>query len=428
MVKSTESYAAVLNPFSKEGKNIVQESPSFDSLPESIIDNAVERVTWDTGSDMRVDFEEEEVREEVLSFYLMCQSVASVAYPYSNEARSVVEVVRDTIRYRLYDLFNRGREDLCLEIIDRDFRFRELDRDNGAELGSVEIPRQDIFKLRDLELERDGFDTDKRNVSDESLPQYVPKYAIRWTDLTSLIEHRQLDLTSQYIVDGWTLITPKRLWEFFADFVSSKTEDYISELYDRFSDEGSPAEVLEDVGRRISEALPEEKEYERTGGAESGELEPEAFPPCVEKILSGVQEGNRNYGIVAVLTSFLSYARISPSGKSVNRVADFVEDISVVEEDIVPLIFEAAEKCNPPLFEDQPQDKANVYYHMGFGMTTQPRLKDSGKSKWYRPPNCRKVKTEAPGLCQPDDLCSEVKNPLTYYYKKLSQVSDSGEG
>lgn len=426
MVTSTESYAAVLNPFSKEGKSLVQESPSFDSLPESIVENAVERVDWEAGSEMKVDFEEEEVRKDVLSFYLMCQSVASVSYPYSNEAQSIVEIVRDTVRYRLYDLFNRGHEDLCLEIIGRDFRFRELDRENGAELGSENIPKQDIYKLRDLELERDGFDPEKRSVSNESLPQYVPKYAIRWTDLTSLIEHRKLDLTSQYIVNGWTLITPKRLWEFFADFVSSKTEDYISDLYDRFSDEGTPADVLEEVGRRISETLPEEREYERAEGAEGGELNPKAFPPCIEKVLSGVKEGNRNYAIVALLTSFLSYARISPSGKAVNRVADFVDDISVIEEDVVPLIFEAAEKCKPPLFEDQPQDKANVYYHMGFGMTTQPRLRDSGKSKWYRPPNCRKVKTEAPGLCNPEDLCSKIKNPLTYYYKKLSEVSNSG--
>lgn len=429
MVSSTEIYSAVINPFLDEAKSLLQDSPPFEELPENIVDKAASRVTWESGSDMKVYFDDDAVREDVLSFYLMCQAVASVSYPYSSEAGVVVDSVRDTIRYRLYDLFNRGREDLCLETISQDFRFRELEGERGSgdvELGDISIPRHDIFKLRDMELERDGFDPDKQNVSNETLPQYVPKYAIRWTDLTSLIEHRKMDLTSQYIVDGWALLAPKRLWEFFADFIASEAEDYISDLYERFSDEGSPSDVLKGVGTRISENIPEQKSYDRVSSSGSEDLNQDAFPPCIKSVMSGVQEGNRNYGIVALLTSFLSYARISPSGESVNRIADYVEDISVVEEDIVPLIFEAAKNCNPPLFEDQPQDKANVYYHMGFGMTTQPRLKESGKSKWYRPPNCRKIKTESPGLCNPDELCSEVKNPLTYYFKKDAELSSSG--
>ncbi len=352
----------------------------------------------------------------------MAQAIASVSYPYSNEAQAIIESVRDTIRYRMYDLFRRGHEDLCLEVIGRSFRLRELDEDGKNELGSTQIPKEDIYRLRDLELERDGIET----VDDEILPQYLPKYAIRWTDLTSLIEHRRMDLTDQYIVEGWALITPKKLWSFFANYVGSKAEDYITDLYDRFSESGPPDEILKEVGESISENLPEEKSRAKYHDVSSRDLNSEAFPPCVEKALGGLPSGNRNYGIVVLLTSFLSYARISPSGESVNRVSDFTDDISVVEEDIVPLIFKAAERCKPPLFEDQPQDKANVYYHMGFGMTTKPRLRDSGKSKWYRPPNCRKIKTEAPALCNPDELCSNVKNPLTYYYKKLSKSSKVG--
>lgn len=416
-----ENYAAVLNPFSKEGKKLVQEAPSFDSLPERIVNLAVERINRTSGSEAKVEFDEREIKDEVLSFYLMCQAVASVSFPYSNETRTITEATRDTVRYRMYDLFRRGHEDLCLDVIGRSFRFRKLDGEGKTTLGSAEIPQQDIYKLRDLELEKDGIET----VDDEILPQYIPKYAIRWTDLSPLVEHRRMDLTKQYIVDGWMLITPKRLWSFFANYVGSEIEDYISTLYDRFSGRRTPSEVLKEVGERISDAIPEETRYREITGVERGKLRPEAFPPCVNKVLGGVGSGNRNYGIVVLLTSFLSYARVSPSGKAVNRVADFVDDISVINDDVIPLVFEAAEKCKPPFFKDQPQDKANVYYHMGFGMTTQPRLRDSGKSKWYRPPNCRKMKTEAPSLCKPDEFCSDVKNPLTYYYKKLSQSSKS---
>lgn len=420
----TEKYAAVLNPFSEEGKEIVEESPPFDSLPERIIEKSVEKVDETSGSDVRVDFDEEEVRDEVLSFYLMCQAIASVSYPYSNEVRAVVEATRKRIRYRLYDLFRRGHEDLCLEVIGRSFRYRELEREDGnAKLDQNEIPQEDLAKLRDMELEKDGIDT----VDEEILAQYFPKYAIRWTDLIPLIEHRQIDLTDQYIVNGWALITPKKLWSFFANYIEGEVEDYIDELYDKFSKDGPPSDVLEEVGERISENLPEDTKITEAAESKGGKLRQECFPPCVKKTLQGVGEGNRNYAVIVLLTSFLSYARISPSGKSVNRVADFVDDISVIEDEVVPLILEASENCRPPLFKDQPQDKANVYYHMGFGMTTQPRLRDSGKSKWYRPPNCRKIKTESPALCNPDELCSDVKNPLTYYYKKLSSSSSEEE-
>lgn len=419
---SKGDYTAVLNPFSKEGKEIAREAPPFDSIPQEIVDSAVERVEKDSGPEVRVGFDKDEIRKEVFSFYLMCQSVASVSFPYSNETRQVTESTKNTVRYRLFDLFRTGHGDLCLDVIGRYFRIQELDEDYN--LGSTSIPRRDVYKLRDLELEKDGIE----EVNDEIIPQYVPKYAVRWMDLIPLIEHRTMDLTEQYIVDGWSLLTPKKLWSFFANYVKGEMEDYISELYDKFSDKGSPSDILKTVGEKISDKVPDEPDYKRySGKTEGGKLRTESFPPCIKKGLNGVGSGNRNYGIVVLLTPFLSYARISPSGRTVNRVADFTDDISTIEEDVIPMVFEAAENCNPPLFRDQPQDKANVYYHMGFGMTTQPRLRDSGKSKWYRPPNCRKIKTEAPALCEPNDLCSEVKNPLTYYYRALSKGSKSGD-
>lgn len=424
MEMSGRDYAAVLNPFSKEGKEIVQDAPSFDSLPQEVIDLAVNRVKQRSGPKVVVAPEDEAIEREVLSFYLMCQSVAAISYPYSTETREVTNATRDTIKYRLYDLFKQGKEDSCLEVIQQSFRLKKLESGDGAKLGSIKIPREDVLKLRDLRLEEDGVEIGKQVVDDQILSKYIPRYAIRWTDLGSLIKHRRMDLTKQYIVNGWTLITPKELWEFFADRVAAELEEYISDLYDQFSVRGPPSEVLTRVGERISELMPEEVKRERFTRVSRGKLQPEHFPPCVKKALNGVGSGNRNYAIVVLLASFLSYARISPSGKVVNRIADFIDDISIVEDDIIPVIFEAAEKCNPPLFEDQPQDKPNVYYHLGFGMTTNPRLSDSGKSPWYTTPNCRKIKAEAPALCNPDETCGEIKNPLTYYYRRLAGAKE----
>lgn len=418
-------YVAVLDPFSREGKELVKASPPLDQMPQEIANRAIERVGWKSGREMIVDFDAEAVRAEVLSFYLACQGIAAVSYPYSRETRLLSEATKETIKYRMYDLFRRGHESFCLETVQRSFKFLKLEHGNGAKLGKVEIPREDYFKLRDRRLAED----DVEIVDDRTLAQYIPKYAVRWTDLALLLKHRRAELTKLYLVDGWAVITPRELWDFFANFVSAKAEEYVASVYERFSDVGAPSKLLVEVGERVASLLPPEVELrERFARAPIGRLRPEFFPPCVKKALAGVGTGLRNYAITLLLTSFLSYARVSPSGKMVSRMADFIDNISAVRDEIAPLIFEAAERCNPPLFKDQPQEKANIYYHLGFGMTTEPRLEDSGRSKWYRTPNCRKIQVATPPLCDPDELCRTIKNPLTYYYRRSFEQARLGAG
>jgi DNA primase large subunit len=417
-------YVAVLDPFSKEGKEIVKASPPLDQMPPEIANLAVERV-GKSDREMAVGFNVEAVRADVLSFYLACQGVAAVSYPYSRETRLLSEATNRTIKYRMYDLFRHGHENFCLETVQRSFNFLQLDRENGIKLGKIEIPREDYFKLRDKRLAEDGVDI----VDDRLLAQYIPKYAVRWTDLALLLKHRRVELTKLYLLNGWAVISPRELWDLFASFVSAKTEEYVSSVYERFSDGGPPSKLLVEVGERIASLLPPEVELlGRFARLPAGKLKPELFPPCIRKSLVGVGAGLRNYAITVLLTSFLSYARVSPSGKMASRMADFISDVSIVRDDIASPIFEAADRCNPPLFKDQPQEKANVYYHLGFGMTTEPRLEDSGKSKWYRTPNCRKVQMSTPPLCDPDELCRTLKNPLTYYYRRLFEQSKLSAG
>ena len=104
---------------------------------------------------------------------------------------------------------------------------------------------------------------------------------------------------------------------------------------------------------------------------------------------------------------------------------DFVNDQKILTDDILPLIYEAAERCDPPLFEDQPLEKLNVSYHLGLGLTQVPRLEDSGNSRWYVPPNCEKIQREAPGLCNPNETCKKIRNPMTYYFSLQKKEKDA---
>lgn len=420
-------YLAVLDPFAGEAKKIVETSPPVDEMPREIVEHAKNRVKW-SGREMVVGGDPESIRTEVLSFYLMCQGVASVSYPYSREVRLVSDSVRNTVRFRMYDLFKRGEEEICMKAVRRSIKLVELGGGDSAKLDKIEIPREDFYKLRDQELEKDGLDIEMNVVDDRVLHQYLPKYAVRWVDLAPLLRHRRVELTKLYLVKGWAVLTLQNLWDFYSNFISVKTEEYIQSVYERVSESGVPSKVLVEVGERISSLLPKEEFKERFARWPSKKLRPEFFPPCVNRALGGASAGLRNYAITVLLTSFLSYARIAPSGKVATRIADFIDDISIIRDEIAPLISEAAERCNPPLFKDQPQEKASIFYHMGFGMTTEPRLGDSGKSKWYRVPNCAKIQMSASPLCNPDEFCRKIKNPLTYYFRKMSEQAKTSAG
>ncbi len=412
-------YLAVLDPFAVEAKNIVGSSQPVETMPREIIERAVKRLKWST-REMLVEPILENIREEVLSFYLMCQAIASVSFPGSHEVRIISNATRDTVRYRMFDIFKRGQGELCMEAVKRSMRIQEFQNVEGIKIGGFEIPKGDFYKLRDQKLAEDDIDT----VDDRILPQYLPKYTVFWTDLAPLLKHRRKELTRLYLVGGWAVITPRDLWDLYANFIAVRTEEYIQLVYERMLESGAqPSGVLAEVGERISSILPKDVGFRDSfAWAQAGKLLPEFFPPCIKLALNGVGAGLRNYAVMMLLTPFLSYARVAPSGKIANRMADFIKDISIVRGEIAPQIVEAAERCNPPLFKDQPQEKAGIFYHMGFGMTAEPLLSDSGRSKWYRMPNCNKIQMSAPPLCKPDEFCRKIKNPLTYYFRKRSEA------
>ena len=102
-------------------------------------------------------------------------------------------------------------------------------------------------------------------------------------------------------------------------------------------------------------------------------------------------------------------------------------ELKVVDEEILPLIYEAAERCTPPLFEDQPQEKVNINAKLGFGMHSQIELKHEGETIWYTPMSCEKVKLHLPSLCKPDKICKSIGNPLSYYIRRLNNLKYNKE-
>jgi DNA primase large subunit len=101
------------------------------------------------------------------------------------------------------------------------------------------------------------------------------------------------------------------------------------------------------------------------------------FPPCIKKILDGLEDGRKR--ALFVLTNFLS-----SSGW------DF--------EDIENLIKEWNSKNLQPL------RKNYIISHLSY---------HKKRKKNYPPPNCRKFYQDFQ-ICFPDNLCQKIKNPLSY--------------
>lgn len=211
-----------------------------------------------------------------------------------------------------------------------------------------------------------------------------------------------LSLVGTFVKQGYVFIPPQKAKEVVKAWVRAKLKEKL--------------ELLRgvDLPPRYYEWYAEEvkKDVPKVDISVKG-LNPEAFPNCIKKALQGVPAGTRNFTITVLLASFLSHARLNLFGKK-ERVE--TEELRILKEEIIPLIWEAGQRCNPPLFDDRPHEIKAVWYTLGFGYTDNPKVEDSGASPWYFPPNCEKIRQSAPFLCAG---CEGVKNPLTFYLREL---------
>ncbi|WP_456475335.1 DNA primase large subunit PriL [Candidatus Pyrohabitans sp.] len=372
----------LVNPFSKRALRYFRE----DRLTEEAIAEARRKLRGEVRLEVRHDV-------DAPSFYALL-SAASLRGYASKEARAAKEIIKKQVSSRIWALLQQqgwGTPDFNPETLVYLLEDFEL-----LTLAQAEVtPEEGDLRLL---------------TAQEGEPML---YAARWQELLPAVRSRRLSLPQIYLTQGYALLTLKQAIACYVEHIASECDAFLRSI------EGSDSkdERLEEIAGALSSLALAMTPVLAKHAQKS--LKEEQFPPCIRATLAGVGSGSRNYAITVLLTSFLSYARIAPFNAGENaRIADFISDISIITEEVLPLIYVAAERCSPPLFEDQPLEKLNVSYHLGFGLTEQPRLEDSGRSPWYFVPNCEKIRREAPSLCTPDKHCRDVKNPLVYYTRK----------
>ncbi|WP_297071125.1 DNA primase large subunit PriL [Thermococcus sp.] len=383
----------MLDPFGSRARELVKELGGIKAVLERIpsyivLDHALRRVSWYKSGRVPDDVVTVDDLTDILTFYALLGALAFS--PYGLEAELVKEANLKIYSKRIARSEGLTELSLPVEITDKN-----------------EIPVKDTFIL-----EKRG----ERNLDPERKRGLELKYKVH---LSSFLEFWDGSLKEVYIRNGYAYVTKGNVLKLWRKVFEHNTERAVNALYE-ITDE------LPDYYRKLREELGSlarevfKERLGRYGNAEAAPLRFEFFPPCIKKAIGGVPAGLRNYAITVLLTSFLSYARICPNPPRRDvRVRDCIQDLGVLEREVIPLIIDAGNRCSPPLFEDQPHEIKNIWYHMGFGLTDRPGLEDSGSSPWYFPPNCDKIRANAPTLCNPDRDCRNIKNPLTYYLRKL---------
>lgn len=390
----------MIDPFGPRAKETLGE---FESINEFLLripsyldmEVALERVRWLKRGKIPDEIIALDDLRDLMSFYALLGALAFS--PYGIEMELVKRANLAIYRERMKGGFSV--DELSMVVHER----------------KDEIPREDSAILE--------------RILDQTLPPEEKerlrlKYRVHLKDLLVLASK---DLHEFYIRRGYAYLREEQLIELWENTFERNIERAVNVIYE-LRDELPPYYL--ELYNRLGEIARENfKERLEKFGGEAGPLRFDLFPPCIKKALEGVGSGMRNYAITVLLTSFLSYARICPNSAGRNvRVKDCVKDLGIIEKEVLPVIIEAGNRCRPPLFEDQPGEIKNIWYHLGFGFTLTPTLDDSGNSTWYFPPNCSKIRANAPELCSPDEHCRYIKNPLTYYLRRLYIEKKRGEG
>ena len=179
------------------------------------------------------------------------------------------------------------------------------------------------------------------------------------------------------------VLDPKKISEFQpkdADPMKAEVKEFIPDV-----EEGEAAELLMQALDWHRENTPDE---ETTKEHEKKEFKPikltnlseEHFPPCVQKILKGVQDGRK---------------------RSVFVLLNLFRSIGMDRDELEKRIYDWNEKNEVPL------KKGYI----------KSQLAWSFKRKQIMPPNCKEF-YKGIAVCSPDGLCSRIKNPVNYVVKK----------
>ncbi|WP_457742683.1 DNA primase large subunit PriL [Thermococcus sp.] len=399
----------MLDPFGREAQELIRREfgdvlSLLERIPSSIDPKeTLTLVRWVLSSETPpkelIEIKGIESLKDLFRFYALLGALAFS--PYGLEA----------------ELVKRATSKLYLERIKSRNTLEETLLKVEAPSGIPERDRKILEKVMD------------RSLPEEDREKLRLKYRIHLREFLELWEG---SLKEVYLREGYAYLRwneALKLWKMAFERRFDRAVSLLSDVREELPD--FYEHLLQEL-RKLAEKYFKER-LENLGKVNAKPLRFDLFPPCVKEALKGVPAGMRNYAITVLLTSFLSYARLCPNPPRKDvRVKDCVSDLRVIEEEILPVIIEAGNRCRPPLFEDQPHEIKNIWYHLGFGLTDKPTLEDSGNSTWYFPPNCDKIRANAPHLCKPDRYCRGIKNPLTYYLRRLAREggkeNPEGEG
>ena len=368
-----------INPLSNEGRQIIRQYGDLNQIfeedetlieicthtlnqrisddsiiPKSYEDYAIKRIQWaiekkNNKNFTQAEFEyltnDELFQIDVVIFHILCQAIAVQFNTGSRETRLFIESQGILIQERLSKIPPMSRAEIIDEVLD------EVKTDGAIRWSSLkEVIASKKLKLTDLLID----DGEIVLQSDDFLNRFSDKFHDRSPD-------RMYNI----------LIGDSVKEQILSRLIMQKTEEYINRIKEMSARVEIHPAILK-IAEELKEFIPEETSkynqyYAGSGGiygtVQAGKLNPDAFPPCIEATVNGVSSGGRNDAIVLLLTSFASYARLYPrifaSDESV-KVSDMDPDLSITENEILPLIFDAADNCTPPLFEDQPQEKINI--------------------------------------------------------------------
>ncbi len=354
----------ILDPFEARAKELLNQMPSLGEMGDKFEKNL--DYIYD-----RIDGEVEENEElDIITFYGMALATA-LNGGFGSEMKLFLNINSEIYKDRIIKSFKKLGWEVTLENL----------KYEAKNISKGEIPEE--FQDRNI------------------------KFKMRLKEFSNLLG--EIDLTNYYIRAGWIYLSP-------SDFVNIWENKFEKNSTEFIRNASKHNEKIPKILEKVSDKLESESEpYKIDREIEADELDSKYFPPCIKKSLEGVPSGNRNFAVTVLLTAFISYARIVP--EEGQRISEHIDSMDFIEEEIMPYIRKAAERCDPPLFEEQPKEIENIYYHLGFGLTDSPNLEDSGRSPWYLPPNCHKIQKQSV-LCRPDDFCKKIKNPLSYYFAK----------
>ena len=436
-----------INPLSQEGQEIVKEKGDLNNvfnineelistathderqniaddtlIPNSYGDLAIKRIQWyierKNNKDFNPDdysyfFNEEITEEDVISFHLISQAIATNFNINSRESRLFVESQGKIVEERLLKLIEQDRKEIMNRILSS-----LVIQDNITWTYLKELVASKKISLTDLVLDNGNIILDKE--------EFIEKFQDKFND-------RSPDRMYEIIIGD----NIKEL--ILTKMIMQNTEHYlekIKEMSATIEIHPNIVKLQEEIANTIAELSTKYSGFYGTGGLggdmKIGKLLRDAFPPCIANTVSGVSSGGRNDAIVLLLTSFVSYARLYPmifrnEGVDI-KVSDIDSNLNITLNEILPLIYEAADNCSPPLFDDQPQEKINITSKLGFGMHSDLALEHEGETTWYTPMSCEKIKMHLPQLCKPDKTCAKIGNPLSYYSRAKWVLEKEGNG